>query len=78
MLHMRYGAVTPSAEADGVYSWREVSFKKKLGEMRKTGLRLNLGCGHVQIEGFPNIDGRKLPGVNREPPSLTLLKGCEP
>jgi hypothetical protein len=29
-----------------------------------TGLRLNLGCGHLPREGFINVDMRELPGVD--------------
>jgi hypothetical protein len=31
---------------------------------RKTGLRLNLGCGHIPLEDYVNVDRRKLPGVD--------------
>lgn len=31
---------------------------------RRDGLRLNLGCGHLPIDGFVNVDGRELPGVD--------------
>jgi predicted SAM-dependent methyltransferase len=27
-------------------------------------LRLNVGCGHVPLDGFVNVDGRDLPGVD--------------
>ena len=27
-------------------------------------LRLNLGCGHIPLDGFVNVDGRALPGVD--------------
>jgi len=29
-----------------------------------TDIRLNLGCGHLPIEGYLNVDGRELPGVD--------------
>lgn len=28
------------------------------------GIRVNLGCGHIPIEGYANVDMRKLPGVD--------------
>jgi predicted SAM-dependent methyltransferase len=31
---------------------------------RKFGIRLNLGCGHVALEGYINVDRRALPGVD--------------
>lgn len=36
----------------------------KIDEMRKTGLRLNIGCGHVQHDDYINVDARQLPGVD--------------
>jgi SAM-dependent methyltransferase len=29
-----------------------------------TEIRLNLGCGHLPIDGYLNVDGRELPGVD--------------
>jgi hypothetical protein len=42
---------------------RVVNFEK-VEAMRSSGLRLNVGCGHIQPEGFVNVDGRELPGVD--------------
>lgn len=28
------------------------------------GLRLNLGCGHIPLDGYINVDARELPGVD--------------
>jgi predicted SAM-dependent methyltransferase len=61
---MRYGAVTPSNATDRLTTSTEVVSNGKLCEMRKTGIRLNLGCGHIPLDGFLNIDRRKLPGVD--------------
>ncbi len=36
----------------------------KVDAMRKTGLRLNVGCGHIQPEGYVQVDARELPGVD--------------
>ncbi|MCW2361377.1 MULTISPECIES: class I SAM-dependent methyltransferase [Sphingobium] len=36
----------------------------KVEAMRKTGLRLNVGCGHIQPEGYLQVDARALPGVD--------------
>lgn len=33
-------------------------------EQSGDGLRLNLGCGHVRLEGYVNVDIRALPGVD--------------
>jgi len=37
---------------------------KKLAAARKSGLRLNLGCGHLPLSGYVNVDRRELPGVD--------------
>ncbi len=31
---------------------------------RESGLRLNIGCGHIPIEGYLNVDMRDMPGVD--------------
>jgi hypothetical protein len=36
----------------------------KLDDMRPNGLKLNVGCGHIQLDGYINVDGRALPGVD--------------
>jgi hypothetical protein len=37
---------------------------EKVNAARQNGARLNIGCGHVPLDGFVNIDGRDLPGVS--------------
>ena len=38
---------------------------EKVEAARHTGqLRLNLGCGHIALDGFINVDRRELPGVD--------------
>lgn len=36
----------------------------KVEAARKNGLKLNLGCGHVPLDGYVNVDQRELPGVD--------------
>lgn len=36
----------------------------KVAAAHRTGLRLNLGCGHIQLEGYLNVDMRGLPGID--------------
>jgi hypothetical protein len=36
----------------------------KLAVLRQSGLRINLGCGHIPLDGYLNIDMRALPGVD--------------
>src|SRR5204863_1835543 len=37
---------------------------EKVAAQRIEGLRLNLGCGHVPLEGYINVDMRDVPGVD--------------
>jgi hypothetical protein len=59
LFESRYGGrtkgMTPSAPP-------EVVAPKKLAAA--ADLRLNLGCGHVPLEGYLNVDGRPLDGVD--------------
>jgi SAM-dependent methyltransferase len=60
MLHeLRYGA-DPTASAVASEVVNEELWKAAL----ESGLRLNLGCGHLPVEGFVNVDMRKLPAVD--------------
>ena len=34
------------------------------GKLKDRPVRLNLGCGHIPMEGYVNVDGRPLPGVD--------------
>lgn len=36
----------------------------KVEAARIGGLRLNVGCGHVPLEGYVNVDMREVPGVD--------------
>jgi SAM-dependent methyltransferase len=37
---------------------------EKVASARKLGLRLNLGCGHIPLGDYINVDRRELPGVD--------------
>lgn len=37
---------------------------EKIDAMRANGLRLNIGCGHIQFKDYLNIDSRSLPGID--------------
>ena len=37
---------------------------EKVAKAGATGIRLNLGCGHIPLDGYINIDQRELPGVD--------------
>ncbi|MCG7392443.1 hypothetical protein MHY87_05940 [Microvirga sp. ACRRW] len=49
----------------------------KLQDALKEGLRINLGCGHVPLNGYINVDMRALPNVDivAEVGDLPLQKG---
>lgn len=36
----------------------------KIDAMRAVGLRLNVGCGHIQMDDYINVDRRDLPGID--------------
>lgn len=42
----------------------EILAPEKLENARNEQLRLNLGCGHIPLEGYLNVDRRALPGVD--------------
>ena len=65
MFEMRYGAASPGAgEKDALRAKAEIIDGAKVEAARATGLRVNLGCGHVPLDGYLNIDRRELPGVD--------------
>ncbi|SEA73840.1 Predicted SAM-depedendent methyltransferase [Variovorax sp. YR216] len=37
---------------------------EKVESAKENGIRLNLGCGHVPLDGYLNVDRRALPGVD--------------
>ncbi len=60
VLHeLRYGRATDAGQPEGPDV--EVVDPARLDV---ADVRLNLGCGHLPIEGFVNVDMRKLPGVD--------------
>ncbi len=64
MFEMRYGASSPSIVGDQITTKTEILDREKLENARSGRLRLNLGCGHVPIDGYINIDRRALHGVD--------------
>tara|TARA_R110002020_G_scaffold224599_1_gene434157 strand:- start:31982 stop:33544 length:1563 start_codon:yes stop_codon:yes gene_type:complete len=74
MFEMRYGAGNDE-KMDDVEP--EIVYPEKLKVARKTGLKLNLGCGHIALDDYINVDRRKLPGVDivAEIDALPLKKG---
>ncbi len=65
MFEMRYGAKGTGAETkDSGAIEPKVVNQSKLDQARASSLRINMGCGHVPLDGYMNIDRRGLPGVD--------------
>lgn len=64
MFEMRYGDKTPTSGDDYVKVRTEIVNPEKLAAALNERLRLNLGCGHIPLEGYLNVDRRALPGVD--------------
>lgn len=63
MFEMRYGAGNGGA-GEQLQAQGEILAADKVAAARATGARLNLGCGHVPLDGYLNVDRRALPGVD--------------
>ena len=64
MFEMRYGAKAPLSDSEQIKTKVEIVNPEKLADARIQRLRLNLGCGHIALEEYLNIDRRALPGVD--------------
>jgi hypothetical protein len=68
MLHeLRYGRSPEGKDAVEV----EIVNPESL-DSSADGLRLNLGCGHLPLDGYVNVDMRRLPGVDVVAPTDAL------
>ncbi len=61
MFEVRYGDRARTAEFT---SEPKVLDESKLAAARAEGLRVNLGCGHLPLDGYINVDLREMPGVD--------------
>ncbi|MGN3963914.1 class I SAM-dependent methyltransferase [Burkholderia gladioli] len=77
MFEMRYGAREIQPDVEAIQVKAEILSKDKLEASRGEGIRLNLGCGHVPLDGYLNVDRRALPGVDvvSEVDGLPFAKG---
>ena len=65
MFEMRYGNSAPLTGGDNLNVKTQIISVEKLADFRKKGeIRLNLGCGHIPLDGYLNIDRRALPSVD--------------
>lgn len=63
MFEMRYGGL-PANGGERIKTRTEILSPEKLNAAREVRLRLNLGCGHIPLDGYLNVDRRGLPGVD--------------
>jgi hypothetical protein len=61
---LKYGQNASVADAPSRVRKNRVIASEKLAAAQAIGLRMNLGCGHVPLEGYVNVDQRELPGVD--------------
>ena len=64
MYEMRYGSAEGSTDHAPLTAHAQILATEKVEAARNGLLRLNLGCGHIPLEGYVNIDRRPLPGVD--------------
>jgi predicted SAM-dependent methyltransferase/ElaB/YqjD/DUF883 family membrane-anchored ribosome-binding protein len=67
MFEIRYGASrAPNVECEEASTSvePEIVDRVKFDAVRQAGLKFNLGCGHLPLDGYLNVDMRKLPGVD--------------
>lgn len=64
MFEMRYGASSPGNEQSLKTDTVVLAADKLAAARRENRVRLNLGCGHIPLDGYLNVDRRTLPGVD--------------
>ena len=66
LFELRYGrepALAAQDRGDAAVEARILNEKKVKAALAK-GLRLNVGCGHIPMDGYVNVDRRELPHVD--------------
>ncbi|MGT0247060.1 DUF4214 domain-containing protein [Burkholderia pyrrocinia] len=63
LFELKYGAAAAFADKPEAVSARIIN-AAKVEEARITGLKLNIGCGHIPLADHVNVDSRELPGVD--------------
>lgn len=64
MFEMRYGASSVMDKKKSFETETQIISREKVEDAKVSGIRLNLGCGHVPLDGYLNVDRRALPGVD--------------
>jgi len=64
MYEMRYGAREASASGDRLKVEPRIVSQSRLEDARASTIRLNLGCGHLPLADYLNVDRRPLDGVD--------------
>ncbi|WP_415759765.1 methyltransferase domain-containing protein [Pseudomonas sp. LT1P18] len=64
IFEMRYGATSPIGNKEHLKAKTEIISTDKFEKARNNVVKLNLGCGHVVIDSYLNVDRRALPGVD--------------
>jgi hypothetical protein len=58
LLEIRYGKNKPEIHKSKIVK------QKRLEEFQISGMKINLGCGHIPLADYLNVDARELPGVD--------------
>lgn len=64
MYEMHCGLSRGEQFGVGLKASGSIKDTEKVAKALKSGLRLNLGCGHIPLEGYINVDRRDLPGID--------------
>jgi hypothetical protein len=63
LLELKYGSRESDAVSSTSIEPRNVE-PEKIAAAIRSGIRINLGCGHIPLDGYINSDRRELPGVD--------------
>lgn len=64
LYEFQHGPRSGSTFAEATLIQPKIIAPEKVSEAQKSGLRLNLGCGHIPRQGYINADRRELPMVD--------------
>lgn len=64
MYELRYGGSSSENNKEKINSGFKILNHEKLEDAKKSQLKINLGCGHIPLKSYLNIDRRELTGVD--------------